>query len=240
MLHPRLRLRNNAGAAVRTMPMCVNYKSAALAAIEAIIADDIQGDLFESREVWPRYTAPIIRRDKRDGRRSAELATFGLLPHWAKAPKIPQSTMNARSETVATLASFRDPWRKAQFCLVPMRCYYEPNYESGKAIRWSIARRDSADFAVAGLWSWWPGRGEDEGRLTFTLLTANCDAHPVLRRFHGVDDEKRSLIHVPPEAYDAWLDADPARARTLLDLPDADLLEVAAAPLPPRKRSTPA
>jgi putative SOS response-associated peptidase YedK len=221
--------------------MCVNFTTAEPAAIAKIIDDDVQGDLFASHEVWPRYAAPIIRRDKQTGKRAAEIASFGLLPPWAKEPKIPHSTMNARTETVATLASFRDAWRKSQLCLIPMKRYYEPNYEApdGKPVRWSIARRDAPDFAVAGMWSWWAGRGEHEGQLSFTLLTMNCDEHPVLRRFHAIGDEKRSLIHVPPHEYDAWLDADPELARAMLELPDPDVLDVHAAPLPPRKKTAP-
>jgi len=214
--------------------MCVNFRSATRAAIEAIIADDVQGDLWESHEVWPRYSAPLIRRDRATGKRTGELGLFGLLPFWAKEPRISQSTMNARSETVATLPSFRDAWKKGQTCLVPMRHYYEPNWETGKAVRWLIARKDEPDFAVAGLWSWWTGRGTDEGRLSFTLLTMNSDSHSVLSRFHRLEDEKRSLVHIRPDEYDAWLDAGPELARAMLELPAADLLEVAPAPAPPR------
>lgn len=219
--------------------MCVNYRSAAIAAIEAIIAGDVQADLFAPREVWPRYQAPVILRSRQTGQPTAQVATFGLLPHWAKAPKIPQSTVNARSETVATLPSFRDAWRKAQFCLIPVSRYYEPNYESGKPIRWAISRTDAADFCVAGIWSWWSGRDGLEGLLSFAMLTVNCDTHPVLKRFHDPQDEKRSLVHLRPSEYEAWLGADPELARAMLtELPAPEELHVEAAPLPPRKKST--
>lgn len=217
--------------------MCVNFRSPDRADIEAILAEDVQDDAYNAREVWPRRLAPIVRRDGRTGKRAIELAVFGLLPHWAKEPKIAHSTMNARCETVASLASFRDVWKRGNFCLVPMQCYYEPNWETGKAVRWSIARDDGA-FAVAGLWSWWPGRGEQQGMLSFTLLTANCDSHPVLSRFHGPEDEKRSLIHVRRDEYDAWLDASPELARAMIELPDADRLVVAASPTPLRTKKT--
>lgn len=70
------------------------------------------------------------------------------------------------------------------------------------------------------------------------MLTINCDEHPVLRRFHGPEDEKRSLVHVPPEEFDAWLNTDPETARSFLQLPASEVLITAPAPLPPRKRAT--
>ena len=70
------------------------------------------------------------------------------------------------------------------------------------------------------------------------MLTINSDNHPVLSRLHRPEDEKRSLIHIRPNEYDAWLDAGPELARVMLELPPADILDVAAAPAPPRK-STP-
>ena len=38
--------------------------------------------------------------------------------------------------------SFRNAWKKRQFCGVPTDAFYEPNYETGKAVRWPIERVD--------------------------------------------------------------------------------------------------
>jgi putative SOS response-associated peptidase YedK len=70
----------------------------------------------------------------------------------------PFDTMNARAETVGQLRSFSGQWKKSQLCLVPMTAFYEPNYESGKPVRWGIGMADQSMFAVAGLWREWEAK----------------------------------------------------------------------------------
>jgi len=217
--------------------MCSNYHSARIAFIESLIAEDIQGDVFADHEVWPGYSAPVILRDKTTGKLHCEPGIFGLVPHWAKDLKITRSTYNARSETVAVKPSFKTAWAHDNFCLIPASHYYEPKYDKeGKhPVRWAIGRSDAPDFCVAGMY-WRPkGKGVTDGRVSFTMLTVNCDGHPVLRDFHDPADEKRSIVHVLPGEYEAWLTATAELARVMLTPPDADDLTVAAAPLPPRR-----
>jgi putative SOS response-associated peptidase YedK len=45
---------------------------------------------------------------------------------------------------------------------VPAEAIYEPNYESGKLVRWRISRRDGQPLGIAGLWSWWRDRARVE------------------------------------------------------------------------------
>lgn len=166
-------------------------------------------------ETWPGYAAPIIRADG-DGGRACQLARFGLIPYWAQDAAIGRKTYNARSETVAERPSFRHAWRRGQFCLVPMAAFFEPNWESGKAVRWRIERADSSCFAVAALWDRWVNRATGEAELSFSLLTINADAHPLMRRFHRPRSEKRMIAILRPEEYDAWLHATAEFARTFL------------------------
>jgi putative SOS response-associated peptidase YedK len=126
------------------------------------------------------------------------------------------STMNARAETIASLRSYAQPWRDGQLCLVPMMGFYEPNYESGKVERWRISMTDVSPFAVAGLFRSWV---EPDGitSYSFTQITINADTHPVMRRFHKPGDEKRSLVILPPETYDDWLNCrSPQQAESFL------------------------
>jgi len=220
--------------------MCVNFRSASSADIQAVISEDVQPDLLsESAEIWPGYTAPIVLRNPETGKIAIGPARFGLIPHYVRElGKKKWATMNARSETVATLSSFRTSWSKARFCLIPMRNYFDPNYESGKAVRWSIRRNDADVFCVAGIWSWWKGAEHPDGIATFSMLTLNCDHHPVLKRFHAPMDEKRSLVHIDPSEYQAWLTATSELARVMLQLPDADKLIVEPSPQPPRVKKS--
>jgi len=65
----------------------------------------------------PNYNAaptdklPVVRRD-RDGRRSLDLLRWGLIPYWAKDPKIGAQCINAMAETVATKPAFRDAFAR--------------------------------------------------------------------------------------------------------------------------------
>lgn len=47
---------------------------------------------------------------------------------------------------------------------------------------------------------------QQRDHFSFTMLTINATDHPLMSRFHGPEDEKRSVIVVDPSCYDAWLD----------------------------------
>ena len=50
---------------------------------------------------------------------------------------------------------------------------------------------------------------------SFTMLTVNADEHPLMRRMHAPGKEKRSVVIVPRDRWDDWLDCrDPEAARS--------------------------
>lgn len=158
--------------------------------------------------------------------------TFGLLPHWAE-PALARRTYNARSESVATKPSFQHAWRVRQLAVVPVQAFFEPCYESGKAIRWRIERADQAPFGLAGIWETRPGPvGADW--YSFSMLTINADGHPLMHRFHKAGDEKRSVVVLDDKDWDAWLTAKAEDAvRHFLRPFDADMFRAIADPRPP-------
>ena len=134
--------------------------------------------------------------------------------------------------------AFRSAWKKRQFCLNPVLGFFEPNFESGKAVRWQIRRADEQPFALAGLREW---RRQDDGRelRSLTMPTVNATGHPLMSRFHAPNDEKGSVVYVPPEDYPGWLRADSDEdARSYLKLMDPDEFEGVPDPAPPRKRQS--
>lgn len=109
---------------------------------------------------------------------------------------------------------------------------YAPPWDSGTAERWAIGMADNEQFCVAGLWKSWP---EEQGSFSFsfTQLMANADEHPLMKQFHKVGDEKRSLVIVLRSEYEAWLSVrDSEIARSMMSLYPADLMKAWPAPRP--------
>jgi putative SOS response-associated peptidase YedK len=194
---------------------------------------DLYRDWDWPSETWKDYQAPILRSGP-DGGRTLLLASYGMVPRRHIPPGVKVfDTMNARAESLGEKRSFAPAWRRTQLCAVPMTCFYEPNYESGRAERWGIGMQDDAIFYVAGLWREWQ---EADGRLStsFTQITINADEHPLMRRFQKPGDEKRSLVVLPPSQVDDWLQCrDPKVALTYLAHYPAESMKAWAAPKEP-------
>ncbi|MDR3453152.1 MAG: SOS response-associated peptidase family protein [Rhodoferax sp.] len=67
------------------------------------------------------YVPPMLCRPHAGKGLVLEEGHFALVPFFAKTVKLTYDTLNARSETIATAASYRGPWKRRQFCLIP-RC----------------------------------------------------------------------------------------------------------------------
>jgi len=56
------------------------------------------------------------------------------------------------------------------------------------------------------------------------MLTINADNHPLMRNFHRPEEEKRMVVILAPDYFDAWLSAKPEQsARFLIPYPSASL-----------------
>ncbi|PHV29569.1 DUF159 family protein [Janthinobacterium sp. BJB426] len=185
-----------------------------------------------SPEAWPGYMAPILRSSQ-DVPDALEIspAMFGMVPHWADL-KLARQTYNARTETVASKPSFRSAWRRKQFCIIPAANFFEPNYETGKPVRWRIERADGAPVAIAGIWEYRPA----DQLLSFSMLTINADGHPLMQRFHKPDDEKRMVMILDPEQYLGWLDGSLVTEADIYRQYPAELLVAQPDPMQPRTR----
>lgn len=202
--------------------MCVNYIPSRKEQLAQFRVDgSMLGDY--KPETWQDYAAPIIRQDEQQP--DLVLASYSLIPKsQLPAGSKRYSTMNARAETIGQLRSYARPWRNCQLCLVPMQAFFEPCYESGRAVRYRIGLKDEADFAVAGLYQEWVD-ASGVSSFSFTQITINADRHPLMNRMHKPGDEKRSLVIIRPEDYDDWLSCkNPEFARTFLQLYPAGLM----------------
>ena len=180
-------------------------------------------------ETYPTYPAPFIYLQ--DGKPECELAQFGLVPHWAaNKKKFGLKTYNARSETVHEKPSYRQAWKERQFGLAIMESFYEPCWETGKAIRWRIKRADTQPIAVPSIWERFIDKETGEVIFSFSMLTVNAEGHSIMKHFHKPDDEKRSIIVLDEADYQPWLHANHEQARSLLKVAPDNFLMSEAAP----------
>jgi putative SOS response-associated peptidase YedK len=80
----------------------------------------------------PQQQALIVR--ERDGERDAVMATWGLLPHWAKDSKIAFKMINARAEPLTEKPAYRSLLSRHR-CLIPADGFYEWTVGSGGRVK---------------------------------------------------------------------------------------------------------
>jgi len=183
---------------------------------QEVLAEWLGLELEEMPWFAPTYNAapqsiqPVIRLNRESRQHEAALLRWGLVPFWAKDPKIGYNTINARAEDAASKPAFREALKKRR-CLVPADAFYEWQRPDAKTKRpFAIGMKSGAPYAFAGLWeSWRPKDGEP--LETFTILTTY--PNELMEPIHN-----RMPVILDPMDFDRWLDAgDPAR-------PPVDLL----------------
>lgn len=106
---------------------------------------------------------------------------------------------------------------------------------NGKAQHWGIHRTDQEPFTVAAIYQ--AARVEDEIIRSMSLLTINADDHPFMSQFHRPEDEKRSIVVIPPERHMDWRHCHHSQAHKLLQ-PMNDQLTAKMMPRKPAKPKT--
>ncbi len=178
--------------------------------------------------IFPRKPGPFIRAGA-DGERQVVIGQWGLIPWFAKELPLKYSTNNARIETAPTAATFKQSWTRGRRCIIPAQSFHEPNWESGKNEWWRFRRADGHAWGLAGLWSMWLDKSTGEVVESYTMLTMNADAHPLMRRMHKPDpklapheQDKRSVIAIEPADWDTWLAGPHEGAQALIRLTAVD------------------
>lgn len=154
-------------------------------------------------EIGPRYNiAPSqpIAVVANNGQHKIEFFKWGLIPAWAKDPKIGNRMINARAETLAEKPSFKNAYKRRR-CLVLADGFYEWRQRPGARTKTPMYIRlaSGEPFAFAGLWEAWQSKETNETVLSCTIIT-------------GVPNELIAPIHnrmaviLPRQAYEPWLD----------------------------------
>jgi putative SOS response-associated peptidase YedK len=181
-------------------------------------------DLFgltTSPPLHPRYNiAPsqdaAMIKIAENGDRELVMAHFGLIPHWADDPKVGYKMINARSETVDRLPSFRDAYRKRR-CLIPTDGFFEwktmDSTGKGPKQPYVIRRPDEKVYAFAGIHERW--RSKDGSRVIDSFAIVTTEANRTLAPIHP-----RMPVVLGPDVYEIWLDSDRDGRPLLKSCPD--------------------
>ena len=179
---------------------------------------DLELPISTAHDVFPTYPGPIILKSHNTDRTAIGLARFGLLPSWTKEETFGRKTYNARVETVAEKPSYKFAWTKRHYALALADAFYEPCYETGKAVRTAIKQVNQEPMAIASIWDTWTEPETGELIISFSMLTIDASNHPVMQRMHKAEDEKRTVVPLRPELFKAWLNATPEEAQALLQI----------------------
>ena len=162
--------------------------------------------------IAPRYniapTQPVLVIPNR-AQRLLRPARWGLIPSWAKDASAGNRMINARAETLARRAPFRDALERRR-CLIPADGFYEWQRDGRTRTPFLVRARDGEALALAGLWEVWrPPDGEPLASCTIITTEPN----ELMAELHD-----RMPVVLGPESYSAWLNPVPQHADALLPL----------------------
>ena len=161
-------------------------------------------ELMHDLVAWdaPRFniarTQSVLAVRATDAGREAVRLHWGLIPPWEKDTKRAASLVNARSETVAKLPSFRAAFRNRR-CLIPASGFYDskPDGKSTKTPH-LISLHNEALFAFAGLWESWSA---PDGSVVESCTILTTSPNELVATIHD-----RMPVILRPADFSVWLD----------------------------------
>ncbi|MEZ4237809.1 MAG: SOS response-associated peptidase [Myxococcota bacterium] len=179
--------------------MCGRF---ALTAPASTIAEIFQVDVLP--DVLPRYNiAPttlvqtVVQNDA--GQRELTEMRWGLVPSWAKDPRIANSLINARAETVASKPAFRAAFKRRRLLIVADGFYEWERLDKKTKIPHLFQLKAGEPFGIAGLWERWTNPISGEVFHTCTIVTGQ--PNELMAPVHD-----RMPVILPPSTWDVWLD----------------------------------
>jgi putative SOS response-associated peptidase YedK len=130
--------------------------------------------------------------------KEARLYHWGLVPHWAKDPKIGNHLINARAETITEKPAFREPFKKHR-CLVLADSFYEWDKKGSKKIPYRVMLKVGDPFAFAGICDFWKDESGKEIK-SFSIIT--IAANKLINKIHD-----RMPVILQKDEERKWIDA---------------------------------
>lgn len=186
------------------------------------------GDKTWRPGIGPFGTGPFIRI--RETEPELVVGTWALIGDKDKKPNnAPRMTNCARSEDLTEKKTFAAPWARGQRCLIPAERFDYPNWESGKNVWWTLRRADGDPWHLAGIWNTWTDLATGEVFESYSMLTQNCDGHPLLSRFHKPEpslpmerQDKRTVVPLEVDDFRTWLTGTEDEAKALIRVQPAE------------------
>lgn len=162
--------------------------------LRVIISEDIK--ITPHYNIAPSQNIPVIYKDKKQENR-IEFMKWGLIPFWAKDPRIGYKMINARAETLTQKPSFKHIL-KTKRCLIPASGFYEWKKVDKQKVPYYIGIKNCKTFSFAGLFDHWKD-GDGNELKTFTIITTN--ANNTIKPIHD-----RMPVILKQEYEGKWLD----------------------------------
>lgn len=147
---------------------------------------------------------PIIKQEERQHISSSQ---WGFVPSFikterdAKEFRMKYLTLNAKSETVFSLKSFKDSILPRR-CLIPVTGFFEHRHINTKdKIPYYIHLKNEPIFSLGGIYDYWTNE-MGEQKCSFSILTT--EANTLMEKIHN--SKKRMPLIIPKDFEEIWLD----------------------------------
>lgn len=156
----------------------------------------------------PRYniaptqqTLVVVRADKVNQLKSMK---WGLIPHWAKDPRMGSRLINTRLETADEKPAFKSSLQSRR-CIIPADGYYEWQKKGRGKEPYRIVLTTGDCFGFAGIWDAWTGPNAKTIQ-SFSIITTAADDS--IRAIHD-----RMPLILTPELEEVWLEGPENQSR---------------------------
>lgn len=180
--------------------MCGRYTLTKIEKLKSRFDVSTLSDLRPSYNVAPGQRMPVVIANE-SGMHKLVTMKWGLIPFWAKDPKVGYKLINARDDSV-----FDKPtWRKSilkRRCLVPADGFYEwrkPSSPKDHKQPFFIHPKQIDVFSFAGIWETWKDSDGQE-LSTYSIITTSPN-----KEMSKIHDRMPVILH--PDDEGAWLDS---------------------------------
>jgi putative SOS response-associated peptidase YedK len=194
-------------------------------------------DLAWGSYVAPRKPGPYLKAGGKP-----QVGQWGMIAPGSKSAMPMGQTNNARRETLDTRKTYAEAWLGGRRCLIPATSFIEPYYPGhdpkAKSISWSFARADGEPWALAGIYSEWTDPVTGEVVPSYSMITQNCDGHPLMGLMHKPEidkstkavlpadkQDKRAVVPLERSNWDEWLHGSVEQAEGLIKVPPLEIFQ---------------